>query len=99
MNRAFATITTVVCLLLAVSSAAQGQVSSVVLRVNVPVVSQNQPLPVSIEFTPSGNVERVLLHYRGFGESEYRRQEMLLAGNSASLTIGNQYVIPPYVEY
>lgn len=99
MNRAFATLATVVCFLLAASSAAQGQVSSVVLRVNAPVVSQNQPLPISVEFTPSGNVERVVLRYRGFGESEYRQQEMLLAGNSASLTIESQYVIPPYIEY
>lgn len=99
MNRAFATLAILVCLLLAAPGAAQGQVSSVVLRVNAPVVSQNQPLPLSVEFTPSGNVERVVLHYRGFGESEYRQQEMLLAGNSASITIGNQYVLPPYMEY
>jgi hypothetical protein len=74
-------------------------VSSVILRVNVPVVSQNRPLPISVDFTPSGNVERVLLRYRGFGESEYRQQEMLLAGNSGTATIGAQYVIPPYIEY
>jgi hypothetical protein len=99
MNRASASLATVVCLLFAAFMAAQAQVSSVVLRVNVPVVSQNQPLPISIEFTPSGNVERVILRYRGFGESEYRQQEMLLAGNTASLTIANQYVLPPYLEY
>jgi len=99
MNRAFASLATVVCLLLALGASVQGQVSSVVLRVNAPVVSQNQPLPISAEFTPSSAVERVLLRYRGFGESEYRQQEMLLAGNTASLTIASQYVLPPYVEY
>lgn len=99
MKRAFVPLTTVLCLLFAAVLAAQAQVSSVVLRVNAPIVSQNQPLPISVEFTPSGNVERVLLRYRGFGESEYRQQEMLLAGSSASLTIAAQYVLPPYVEY
>jgi hypothetical protein len=99
MNRASASLATVVCLLSAAFITAQAQVSSVVLRVNAPIVSQNQPLPMSAEFTPSGNVERVVLRYRGFGESEYRQQEMLLAGNSASLTIGSQYVLPPYLEY
>ena len=99
MNRAFVSLATVLCLLLMTFIEVRAQVSSVVLRVNAPVVSQNQPLPISVEFTPSGAVERVLLRYRGFGESEYRQQEMLLAGNSASLTIAGQYVLPPYIEY
>jgi hypothetical protein len=83
----------------AASLTAQAQVSSVVLRVNAPVVSQNQPLPISVEVTPSGNVERVFLRYREFGESEYRQQEMLMAGNSATATLAAQYVMPPYIEY
>ncbi len=99
MNRAFASLATVACLLSAALLTAQAQVSSVVLRVNAPVVNQNQPLPISAEFTPSGNVERVELYYRGFGESEYRQQEMLLAGNTATLTIASQYVLPPYIEF
>jgi hypothetical protein len=99
MNRASISLATVLCLLCAAFLEVNAQVSSVVLRVNAPVVSQNQPLPISVEFTPSGAVERVMLRYRGFGESEYRQQEMLLAGNSASLTIGGQYVLPPYIEY
>lgn len=99
MNRASGILATVFCLLATAFLAAQAQVSSVVLRVNAPVVSQNQPLPVSVEFTPSAGVDRVMLRYRAFGESEYKQQEMLLAGNTASLTIGAQYVLPPYIEY
>jgi hypothetical protein len=99
MNRAFSSLATVLCLLCMAFLEAEAQVSSVVLRVNAPVVSQNQPLPISVDFTPSGAVDRVLLRYRGFGETEYRQQEMLLAGNSASLTIAGQYVLPPYIEY
>ena len=99
MNRAFIIVATVLCLLFVAFLEVEAQVSSVVLRVSAPVVSQNQPLPISVEFTPSGSVERVILKYRGFGESEYRQQEMLLAGNTASLTIGAQYILPPYVEY
>ncbi|MBI3787048.1 MAG: hypothetical protein HY276_02225 [Ignavibacteriales bacterium] len=77
----------------------QAQVSSVIIRVNTPTVSQNQPLPVSVEYTPSANVQRVLFKYRGFGETEFKQQEMLIAGNSASATLGAQYVLPPYIEY
>lgn len=99
MNRASVRLATVLSLFSAVFLAAQAQVSSVILRVNAPMVSQNQPLPISVEFTPSAGVERVTLRYRGFGETEYKQQEMLLAGNSASLTIGAQYVLPPYIEY
>jgi hypothetical protein len=99
MNRSFVSLAAVVCLVCAAFLTAQAQVSSVVLRVNAPIVSQNQPLPISAEFTPSGNVQRVLLRYRGFGESEFKQQEMLLAGNTATLTIASQYVLPPYIEY
>ena len=99
MNRPSALLAAVFCLLCAIFFAAQAQVSSVVLRVNATVVSQNQPLPIRVDFTPSGNIERVLLRFRGFGESEYRQQEMLLAGNAASATIAAQYILPPYIEY
>ncbi len=99
MNRAFVSLAAVFFFLFVALLQVEAQVSSVVLRVNAPVVSQNQPLPISVEFTPSGAVERVMLRYRGFGETEYRQQEMLLAGNSASLTIAGQYVLPPYIEY
>jgi hypothetical protein len=99
MNRSLVSLAAVVCMVCVASLTAQAQVSSVVLRVNAPVVSQNQPLPISAEFTPSGNVERVFLRYRGFGESEYKQQEMLMAGNSASATLAAQYVLPPYIEY
>jgi hypothetical protein len=99
MNRSLVSLVAVVSMVCAASVTAQAQVSSVVLRVNAPVVSQNQPLPISAEFTPSGNVERVFLRYRGFGESEYRQQEMLMAGNSATATLAAQYVLPPYIEY
>ena len=99
MNRALVALASVLCLLCMASLGVEAQVSSVILRVDAPVVSQNQPLPISVSFTPSGSVERVLLRYRGFGESEYHQQEMLLAGNTATLTIGAQYVLPPYIEY
>lgn len=99
MNRAFRAFASVLCLLCTAFIGVEAQVSSIILRVDAPIVSQNQPLPISVSFTPSGNVERVLLRYRGFGESEYHQQEMLLAGNTATLTIGAQYILPPYIEY
>jgi hypothetical protein len=77
----------------------QAQGTSVIVRVNVPVVNQNQPLPVSVDFSPSGGVERVVLNYRYFGESEFKQLDMLLAGNSATTTLAAEFVNPPYIEY
>ena len=99
MNRSLLFLITSLGLFVLASTAAQAQVSSIVVRVNVPMVSQGQPLPVSVEFTPSGRVERVVFKYRSFGETEYKEQEMLLAGNAATLTLSAQYVLPPYIEY
>ena len=99
MNRSLLSFITILGLLIFVCAVTEAQISSVIVRVNVPVVSQGQPLPVSVEFTPSGRVERVLFKYRSFGETEYREQEMLLAANSATLTLSAQYILPPYVEY
>jgi len=99
MNRSLRFPIALLGLLILVFVAADAQISQVVLRVSVPVVSQNQPLPVSVEFTPSGRVERVLFKYRSFGETEFSEQEMLLTGNSATLTLSAQFVLPPYIEY
>ena len=99
MNRSLVSLAAVVCMICAIFLTAQAQVSSVILRVNAPIVSQNQPLPISAEFTPSGNVDRVTCGIAGSVKANTRQQEMLLAGNSATATIGPQYVLPPYIEY
>jgi len=99
MKRPQVSLDIILGLLIFVCAPSQAQVSSIIVRVNVPVVSQNQPLPISVEFTPAGNIERVLVRYRSFGETEYRQQEMLLAGTTATLTIPAEYILPPYIEY
>jgi hypothetical protein len=99
MKRFLVSLAIVLGLLTCLCATMQAQVSTVIVRVNVPIVSQNQPLPISVEMTPSANVERVLVRYRSFGETEYRQQEMLLAGTTATLTIPAEYILPPYIEY
>jgi hypothetical protein len=99
MKRLPVSLAIVLGLLTCLCALIQAQVSSVIVRVNMPMVSQNQPLPISVEMTPAGNVERVLVRYRSFGETEYRQQEMLLARTTATLTIPAEYVLPPYIEY
>jgi len=90
---------TLLTVMLLLSLSANAQVSSVIVRVNVPVVNQNQPLPVSVEFTPSVGIDRATFKYRDFGESEYKQMDMLLAGKTATATLAAQYVNPPYIEY
>jgi hypothetical protein len=88
-----------IALVLSLSFTVYGQVGSVIGRVTVPVVNQNQPLPVSVELTPSTGIDRATFKYRDFGESEFKQMDMLLAGKTATATLPGQYVNPPYIEY
>ncbi len=80
-------------------SVLQAQVTSVISRVTAQQGVEKQPLSVAVEFTQATTVERVLLKYRRFGESEYKELEMLLAGRSATVSIPDVDVAPPYIEY
>ena len=80
-------------------SLTMGQVSQYVVEVKVPPATEQMPLSVSVEITQNIQVQRVLLNYRQFGETEYKELEMLLAGRTAVATIPGNVVIPPYMEY
>ncbi|RPI03297.1 MAG: hypothetical protein EHM64_12535 [Ignavibacteriae bacterium] len=76
-----------------------GQVSKYVMEVKVPPASEQTPLSISVEIAQNIQVQRVLLEYRQFGETEYKELEMLLSGRTAVATIPGKTVTPPYVEY
>jgi hypothetical protein len=80
-------------------SISTGQVSQYVVDVKVPPAAQETPLSISVEMTQNVQIQRVLLNYRQFGETEYKELEMLLAGRTAVATIPANVVMPPYVEY
>ncbi len=76
-----------------------GQVSQYVVDVKVPPAAQQTPLSISVEMTQNIQIQRVLLLYRQFGETEYKELEMLLAGRTAVATLPANAVMPPYIEY
>ena len=80
-------------------SIANGQVSQYVIDVKVPPATQQTPLSISVEMTQNVQIQRVLLNYRQFGETEYKELEMLLAGRTAVASLPANAVMPPYIEY
>jgi hypothetical protein len=80
-------------------SVAYGQVSQYVVEVKVPQATEKTPIAVSVELTQNVLVQRVVLLYRQFGETEYKELEMLLTGRTAVAALPGKAVIPPYVEY
>ena len=78
---------------------AYGQVSQYVVEVKVPPATEQTPLSISVEIAQNTQVQRVLLDYRQFGETEYKEIELLLSGRTAVTTLPGKVVTPPYLEY
>jgi hypothetical protein len=76
-----------------------GQVSPYVIEVKIPPASEQTSLSISVKLTQNTKIQRVLLHYRGFGETEYKEIDMLLSGRTAVATIPAKSMTPPYAEY
>jgi hypothetical protein len=76
-----------------------GQVSQYVIEVKVPPASEQSSLSVSVKLTQNTKIQRVLLHYREFGVTEYKAMDMLLSGRTAVATIPAKSMTPPYIEY
>lgn len=81
----------------AIIASALGQPT--ILRVNVPSAAEHTPLSISVDLTQNAEIQRLTFWYRGFGASEFKELEMLLAGRTATVTVPAEAVLPPYVEY
>ncbi len=44
-------------------------------------------------------IERAELAYRQFGQRDYKKLEMMIAGNSAAATVPGSEIVPPFIEY
>lgn len=75
------------------------QLSDKVSKVNVGAVHPGDPLSIQVEFVSANVVDRIEIAFRQFGERDFRRVEMLVAGNSATVTIPPVFVVPPSLEY
>jgi hypothetical protein len=82
--------------LLACSAIAQ--VSTRVSSVSPEEATAGNPLTLTVELQQVGEIDRILLLFRMFGEGQYRRIEMDITGNRAVATIPGSTVIPPFIE-
>jgi hypothetical protein len=80
-------------------SFAFGQVSQYVIEVKAPPATEQTPLSLSVDLAQNIQVQRIVLLYRQFGETEYKELEMLLSGRTAVATLPGKSVMPPFIEY
>ena len=85
--------------LLCASALAVAQVSDKVVRVGAGAPAPGKPLVITAELSSTVSVERIEVAYRQFGERDYRRSEMALAGNTGTATIPAAELVPPFLEY
>jgi len=80
-------------------SSLTAQVSDKIIKVNTGTPKPNQPLIIQVDLRQSNLLDRIEIAYRQFGERDFKRSEMLLAGNSASITLPAEIILPPFLEY
>lgn len=91
------------CLLLGASASlphnSPAQVSTRISSIGPSDAVSGSPVTLRAELRQGELVERALLFYRPFAESEWRSLEMELRGNTAIGKIPSSAVLPPYIEY
>ena len=75
-----------------------GQVNTYVRAIRPASALEKKPVMVAAELQFSSNIQRVVLQYRSFGESEYTSVEMQLLRDSAVAEIPAAVMQPPFVE-
>lgn len=86
-------------LLIFSASLIYSQASDYVSAVRIGSAKENSPVTVAADLIATENISSINLFYKKFGESEYRNLEMLIAGNTASVSIPAEYIVPPYLDY
>ncbi len=84
------------CLVVQVAIA---QVSDKITKVNVGIANASQPLTIQVDLFQSNQIDRIEIAYRQFGERDFKRSEMPVIGNSASITLPAEIILPPFLEY
>jgi hypothetical protein len=74
------------------------QINTYVRAVRAGQAREGMPMRVSAELAKSSELSRVVLYYRQFGQSEFRVLEMPIMGDTASVTISEDEVTPPFME-
>jgi hypothetical protein len=75
------------------------QVSDKVINIEAGQPVEKKPITLTADLSPNFIFDKIEFAYRTFGESEFKRLEMTVANNKASITIPAEKVVAPYVEY
>jgi hypothetical protein len=75
------------------------QISTRVAGVTAGEAVSGVPVQITVDLRQTTGLQAVLLLYRSFGESEYRRVEMDITGNRATGQIPAAAIRPPFLEY
>ncbi len=77
---------------------ANSQINTYIRTVRTGQAREGMPMRVSAELAKSSELSRLVLYYRQFGQSEFRILEMPIMGDTASVTISEDEVTPPFME-
>jgi hypothetical protein len=86
-------------LLIANTEKVSGQISNIISSVQVGDAKEQMPLTISANLFSSENVSSINIAFRLFGQTEFRKTEMLIKGTTASVTLPAEAVNPPLIEY
>ena len=76
-----------------------GQISNIVSSVRVSDAKEQMPIMITADLYSTDNISSISIAFRSFGQTEFRKNEMIIMGNSAKVTIPAEAVAPPYLEY
>ncbi len=74
------------------------QINTYIRAIHTGEAREGTPLRVAVELAKSTDLARIVLYYRQFGQSEFRILEMPIIGDTASVTISEDEVTPPFME-
>lgn len=77
---------------------ARSQINTYIRAIHTGEAREGTPLRVAVELAKSTDLTRVVLYYRQYGQSEFRILEMPIIGDTASVTISEDEVSPPFIE-
>jgi hypothetical protein len=80
-------------------STAYSQMSSYISSVKALDVQENEEAEITLNFFQTQGLNKVLLAYRTFGESEYKEMEVMVSGTNGKVNISAENVTPPFIEY
>ncbi|MDQ7815463.1 MAG: hypothetical protein RDU14_00385 [Melioribacteraceae bacterium] len=81
------------------TSLLQAQASNYISAVRIGDAKERTPVTVSADLMAAENLSSISIFFKKFGENEYRNLEMMIAGNTAAVSIPAEYIIPPYLDY